>query len=235
MRPRLPRPPTSCASAIPSAQAFPFIPYEVGVRKGFFTNNGLDVERVDLSGGAQLHQAMKPPTPLDIRARRRAPDLAFVAKGAPEIGVAAMAGDPLFLGIIVGYDLPIKTVDDLKGKRIGVPNGAHCWYAGWTKKMIQNKGWAPDAVDANFGRRRLAVGDCTAGLASDRRGRDPAAALGFSKLETTKQGRLLTSTADFAPNFLQHVIFASTQDRRRSSWATCALFSKAGSRASLPS
>ena len=39
----------------PSAQAFPFIPFEVGVRKGIFAKNGVEVARVDLSGGAQLH------------------------------------------------------------------------------------------------------------------------------------------------------------------------------------
>ena len=81
----------------PSAQAFPFIPFEIAVRKGFFAENGIDAERVDLSGGAQLHQAMAAGA-LDI-ALAAGPDLAFVAKGAPEIGVAAMAGPPLFLGI----------------------------------------------------------------------------------------------------------------------------------------
>ena len=189
----------------PSAQAFPFIPFEVGVRKGFFTNNGLDVERVDLSGGAQLHQAMAA-NALDIELGG-GPDLAFVAKGAPEIGVAAMAGDPLFLGVIVGYDSPIKTVDDLKGKRIGVPNGPLLKWL--TAKLMQNKGWAPDAVT------QVSVGGDwpseIAPLVSHQIDAvESAAALGF-QLETTKQGRLLTSTADFAPNFLQHVIFASTK------------------------
>ena len=37
-----------------------------------------------------------------------------------------------------------------------------------------------------------------------------AAALGF-QLETTKQGRLLMTTADIVQDFLQHVIFASNK------------------------
>jgi NitT/TauT family transport system substrate-binding protein len=189
----------------PSAQAFPFIPFEVGVRKGFFAADGLDVERVDLSGGAQMHQAMAAGA-LDIDLGG-GPDLAFVAKGAPEIGVAAIAGDPLFLGVIVGYDSPIKTVDDLKGKRIGVPNGALLQWL--TRKLVQNKGWPPDAVT------QISVGgdwpsEIAPLVAHQIDAVESAAALGF-QLETTKQGRLLTTTADFAPNFLQHVIFASTK------------------------
>ena len=132
----------------PSPQAFPFIPFEIALRKGFFAENGIDAERVDLSGGAQLHQAMAAGA-LDI-ALGAGPDLAFVAKGAPEIGVAAMAGPPLFLGIIVGYDSPIKTAADLKGKRIGVPNGALLQWL--TKKLMQNEGWGPnDLIQVSVG------------------------------------------------------------------------------------
>lgn len=189
----------------PSAQAFPFIPFEIAVRKGFFAANGIDAERIDLSGGAQLHQAMAAGA-LDI-ALAAGPDLAFVAKGAPEIGVAAMAGPPLFLGIIVGYDSPIKTVKDLKGKRIGVPNGALLQWL--TKKMMQNEGWGPDDLT-----QVTVGGDWPSEIAPlvthQIDAVESAAALGF-QLETTKQGRLLMTTGDIVQDFLQHVIFASNK------------------------
>jgi NitT/TauT family transport system substrate-binding protein len=189
----------------PSAQAFPFIPFEIAQRKGFFAANGIEAERVDLSGGARLHQAMAAGS-LDI-ALAAGPDLAFVAKGAPEIGVAAMAGPPLFLGIIVGYDSPIKTVDDLKGKKIGVPNGALLQWL--TKRLMQNKGWGPkDLIQVSVG------GDWPSEIAPlvthQIDAVESAAALGF-QLETTKQGRLLVTTADIVHDFLQHVIFASNE------------------------
>lgn len=189
----------------PSAQAFPFIPFEIALRKGFLAQNGIDAERVDLSGGAQLHQAMTAGA-LDI-ALGGGPDLAFVAKGAPEIGVAAMAGPPLFLGIIVAYDLPIKTSDDLKGKKIGVPNGALLQWL--TKKLMQNKGWGPnDLTQVTVG------GDWPSEIAPlvthQIDAVESAAALGF-QLETTKQGRLLMTTGDIVHDFIQHVIFASNK------------------------
>lgn len=189
----------------PSAQAFPFIPFEIGVRKGFFSKYGLEVERVDLSGGAALHQAMAAGA-LDI-ALASGPDLAFVAKGAPEIGVAAFAGPPLFLGIIVGYDSPIKTADDLKGKKIGVPNGPLLKWL--TMRLMKNKGWGPnDLTQISVG------GDWPSEIAPlvthQIDAVESAAALGFH-LETTKQGRLLMTTGDIVQDFIQHVIFASTK------------------------
>jgi NitT/TauT family transport system substrate-binding protein len=189
----------------PSAQAFPFIPFEIALRQGFFTANGIEAERVDLSGGAKLHQAMAADA-LDI-ALAAGPDLAFVAKGAPEIGVAAMAGPPLFLGIIVGYDSTINTADDLKGKKIGVPNGALLQWL--TKRLMQNKGWGPDDLT------QISVGgDWPSEIAPlvthQIDAVESAAALGF-QLETTKQGRLLMTTADIVHDFLQHVIFASSK------------------------
>jgi NitT/TauT family transport system substrate-binding protein len=189
----------------PSAQAFPFIPFDIALRKGFLSKNGIETERVDLSGGAQLHQAMAAGA-LDI-ALAAGPDLAFVAKGAPEIGVAAMAGPPLFLGIIVGYDSSIKTVDDLKGKKIGVPNGALLQWL--TKKLMQNKGWGPnDLIQVSVG------GDWPSEIAPlvthQIDAVESAAALGF-QLETTKQGRLLMTTGEIVHDFIQHVIFASNK------------------------
>lgn len=189
----------------PSAQAFPFIPLEIGIRKSIFAKNGVDVERIDLSGGAQLHQAMAAGA-LDI-ALASGPDLAFVAKGAPEIGVAAFAGPPLFLGIIVGYDSPIKTADDLKGKKIGVPNGPLLKWL--TMRLMKNKGWGPDdLIQVSVG------GDWPSEIAPlvthQIDAVESAAALGFH-LETTKQGRLLMTTADIVQDFIQHVIFSSTK------------------------
>ena len=40
------------------AEAFSFVPLDIGIRKGFFKNNGLDVEGSAFAGDAKLQQAM---------------------------------------------------------------------------------------------------------------------------------------------------------------------------------
>ena len=44
------------------------------------------------------------------------PGLAFIAKGSPVKGIAAMAGPPLIFALVVRNDGSVKSVDDLKGK-----------------------------------------------------------------------------------------------------------------------
>ena len=115
-------------------------------------------------------------------------DLSYVAKGAPEIAIAEMAGPPLFLGVVVPYNSPLKGPDDLKGKKISVSSGAGVtrWLI---QKLVQQKGWGSrrrDLVAAGGSwaaiSPALVTGQVDAAVT--------AAALGF-KLEETKQGRLL--------------------------------------------
>jgi len=102
----------------PSVQSFSFLPLRIGIAQGFFAKYGVDVDEITLNGSARLHQAMTAGS-LDI-ALGAGPDLIFLVKGTPEIAVAAMAGPPLLMGVVVPYDSPAQTADDLKGKRIGI-------------------------------------------------------------------------------------------------------------------
>ena len=47
------------------------------------------------------------------------PGLAFIAKGSPVKGIAAMAGPPLIFALVVRADGSVKTIDDLKGRKVG--------------------------------------------------------------------------------------------------------------------
>ncbi|MGH2467342.1 MAG: ABC transporter substrate-binding protein, partial [Candidatus Limnocylindrales bacterium] len=66
----------------------------------------------------------------------------LVAKGAPELGVAAMANQPLLLNLSVQKDGPIKTVADLKGKKIGTPGK---YGSSWImlQALLQSAGLSP--------------------------------------------------------------------------------------------
>src|SRR5258708_6341762 len=126
-----------------TAQGFAWLPADVGVATGIFAKLGLDVELVAFTGGPRLHQAF-PAGCVDI-GLGSGTDLAFLIKGAPEKGVANMAELPLDIGINTLDSTGIKTIDDLKGARIGVssPGSLTDWLA---RELARSKGWGPNGV-----------------------------------------------------------------------------------------
>jgi len=122
-------------------EAFSFVPLDIGMRKGFFANNGLEIESIAFTGDARMQQAMASDS-LDV-ALGSGPAMAFIVKGAPIKAVAAMAGPPLLLAIVVRPDGP-KTVADLKGKKISVSTAGSLTY--WlVSETSRRQGWAPRA------------------------------------------------------------------------------------------
>src|SRR3954451_11118608 len=103
----------------PQAGAFQFVPVDVGIEAGIFKKHGLDVESADFGGGPRVQQALTAGA-LDI-AIGSGPELALVAKGTPEIGIAAMADAPYAVVLAVLNDGP-KTIAELKGKNVSVSN-----------------------------------------------------------------------------------------------------------------
>ena len=82
-----------------------------------------------------------PPTRIDILLGS-GPAMAFIAKGSPIKGVAAMAGPPLLLAIVVKPDGP-KTVADLKGKTVSVSTAGSLTY--WlVSETSRRQGWGPE-------------------------------------------------------------------------------------------
>ena len=196
--------PLRVGKAVP--HAYSFTPLDVAQAKGFFKANGIEVEILNFMGAAKMHQAMAAGA-LDIGVGA-GPDMAFVSKGAPEIAVAAMAGPPLLLGIIVPWDSPAKSAADLKGKKIGVSTVGSLSY--WTAlELSRTQGWGPDGVTP------VAIGGDLAGEIAALRTHQvdavvDAAAIGF-QLEAQKTGRLLLPVSDFVQDFITHAIFASNQ------------------------
>jgi NitT/TauT family transport system substrate-binding protein len=101
-----------------SATAFNFMPLELGIKKGNFAKNGLDVQVVDLGGASKIYQAMIAGS-IDM-SLAAGTDVPFIMKGVPETGVGAIAITPALLGIIVPWNSPIRSLADLKGKKVGV-------------------------------------------------------------------------------------------------------------------
>ena len=97
----------------PQAGTFQFVPLQVGTEAGIFRQHGVDPEVISFGGGPRVQQAIAAGA-IDIGIGS-GPELAFVAKGAPEIGIAAIADAPYSVLLAVLNDSPIKTPEDLKG------------------------------------------------------------------------------------------------------------------------
>jgi NitT/TauT family transport system substrate-binding protein len=117
----------------PEATGFSFSVPDVGNAVGIFKKYGLEVERIDFAGGAKMHQAMDAGA-LDAISGTGS-DILFLTKGAPEKGVAAYANDLAALSLVINAeDSSIKTIEDLKGKTIGVSTTGS--FTSWVAKTI---------------------------------------------------------------------------------------------------
>ncbi|HEX4192107.1 MAG TPA: ABC transporter substrate-binding protein [Stellaceae bacterium] len=188
----------------PAGNNFTFLPLRIGVDRGVFAQHGLDITVTDFGGGAKLQQGFVAGA-VDI-AVSAGTDMGFIAKGAPELAVAAMGSKPV-LGLVVPYDSPLKTVDDLKGKKVGVTTVGSLteWLM---KRLMEQKHWPPNAVSLVPIGSELSneIALVTAGQI-DAVVAPPALGL---QLEAQKHGRLLLKTIDPGADFLGEAIFAST-------------------------
>jgi ABC-type nitrate/sulfonate/bicarbonate transport system substrate-binding protein len=123
--------------------AFSFKLLDIGIRKGLFAKQGLDVESAEFAGGTRAQQALAAGS-IDL-ALAGGTDLAAVAKGAPTKAVAAMGGPPLDFAVTVRADGPIRTVADLRGAKIGVTTTTSltAWLTG---AVSRREGWGVDGI-----------------------------------------------------------------------------------------
>jgi len=125
------------------AQQFAFVPVHVGVEAGIFKKHGIDVEISNFGGDARLLQALTADA-IDI-ALGGGPTIAFVAKGTPMLGIAALADAPGTIMLVVLKDGPVKTEDDLKGRTVSVSTAGSLTY--WlAKELSRAHGWGNDGI-----------------------------------------------------------------------------------------
>ena len=90
----------------PSARGFAGVPLGTGVKHGFVRQEGLELE-LAVFGGGRTSQAMTAGA-VDISVQSGT-EMAFLAKGVPAKAVAALAGPPNELVLVVRPDLPIRS------------------------------------------------------------------------------------------------------------------------------
>ena len=187
----------------PAGSAFVFLPLRIGVDRGVYKQAGLDLEVTDFGGGAKLQQAFVAGA-LDI-AVSAGTDMAFIAKGAPEHAVAAIGSQPI-LSIIVPYDSPAKTVDDLRGKKVGVTTAGSM--TEWLMhRLMQQRHW--NASDVTLVPIGSDVSNEIALVSTDQIDAVVAPPAVGLQLEAQKRGRLLLKKIDVGADFIGEAIFAS--------------------------
>ena len=133
-------------------------------------------------------------------------EMAFVAKGAPIIAVCNAAPAIPFIGIAVPWDSPIHTVDQLKGKKIGISSAGSLtdWLA---RELARHEGWGPDGVE------RVAIGNnagaILAALHTNAIDADIAVTSNIFNWEEKKEGRLLVPVSSYVGNIAATAIYAT--------------------------
>jgi NitT/TauT family transport system substrate-binding protein len=184
------------------AVALVFIPIEVGEAAGIWKQVGIQLETSSLRGDGQVQQALTGGN-IDI-GLGSGPGLGFLAKGVPAIGVAAAAGSPDSMALIIGGKSSVKTVADLKGKKIAVTTKGSL--TDWLiRQLAAQQGWDPDAVTT------VPLGDAKAMIAALQTGEIDGICgpveLGYD-LQDKNQGRVLLNFGPIIKDFHTHIIFA---------------------------
>jgi NitT/TauT family transport system substrate-binding protein len=189
-----------------ASNASPIIPVNVGDKLGIFAKHGLDLKISDFTGGSKLSQAMSAGS-IDIGVGAGT-EMALITKGAPMRAICNAAPSIPFIGIAVPWDSPIKTVDALKGKKIGVSSAGSLtnWLA---LELARQRGWGLQGVTP------VAIGNAAASVLAAFKEQQIDADIAVTSLifsmEEKHVGRLLIPVSDYAGNLAAGAIFATGQ------------------------
>jgi NitT/TauT family transport system substrate-binding protein len=186
-----------------SSTTFAFAPLEIGTEKGIWAKHNLNVESIAFGGDARLQQAM---TADSIEfSLGSGPGMGFIAKGVPAMTVAAMANEPLAMGLTIAKNSPIKDYDDLKGKIVSVSTGGSLtlWLV---REFSRQRGWGPTGIaTVPLGANPAQVAAMKAGNVQ---GIVTSSSIGYA-LEKSGDGRVLVEFGEHVKDFHTHVIFAT--------------------------
>jgi NitT/TauT family transport system substrate-binding protein len=183
--------------------SFTFALLNVGIASGTFAKAGMAVTPTVFPGAMRLQQAL---TSDDIDfGLSTGQDMGLIAKGEPVMTVAAISNAPYESVMLVGAGGGIKTIADLKGKKIAVSNirGYPSWL---TIELSKYEGWGPDGMTL------VATGSQPASLAALKTGQVDAwvADIGTAiEMEEAHEGHILISFGEVVPPFMNTAIYAT--------------------------
>jgi NitT/TauT family transport system substrate-binding protein len=185
------------------AGPFDFTPLDIGMATGAFARRGLAIDEVSFAGSAKLQQGLAADA-VDI-GLGSGPELAFVAKGNSDLAVAAFAGPPDGLVLVVRADAPIHAVAELKGRKISVSTvgGLTDWMV---HEVSRQQGWGPDGIDV------IALGSDEAQIAAMRTQQVDGMPLDVASaalLEEKGVVRILLPFGAVVKDFINHITYAT--------------------------
>jgi NitT/TauT family transport system substrate-binding protein len=187
------------------ATNFAFLGADVGVASGIFKKHGLELEIVNFKGSAKLQQGLTS-NAIDI-GLGSGPEMAFIAKGAPNIAIAALANQPRTIMLVVRKDGPVKTPQDLKGRTVSCSTAGSL--TNWLGRELSNQlGWGPNGIKiAPLG----GMAAQTAALKTNQIDGMIVESTTAFKAEEAGFGKILVRFGDRFKHFHVHVIFARNE------------------------
>jgi NitT/TauT family transport system substrate-binding protein len=183
--------------------AIAFTVPEVGQAAKIWDAYGIELELIMVGGDAKAWQALIAGE-VDI-ALNSGPGMGFRAKGAPATPVAAMAGPPFSFMLVVAPDSAIRTIADLKDKRVGVTTAGSL--TDWLiRELSRQQGWGPDGILAT------PLGAMRSQMAAMKGGDTVGAMITTAPAydyEERHEARILTSFGTIVTHFHTHVITAA--------------------------
>jgi len=179
-----------------------YTPIDVGLANNLYQKHGVELEVVSFNGSARMHQAMIGGN-IDIALGSGA-TMSDVGKGEPSLCIAQTLGPPADIAIIVPYDSPIKSPDDMRGKVTGVASTGSV--TEWVLfELARQKGWPIGDM------KTVGLGGSEAAVAAIRTKQVEAVvgdvAIGLF-LEPQKAGRVLMPCSDYVKDFVMHANYA---------------------------
>jgi NitT/TauT family transport system substrate-binding protein len=182
--------------------AWTFTPLDIGVEMGIFDKHKLKVEISSFGGEARLQQALAA-NGVDF-GLGSGPGMGFASKGVPALTVAAFAGPPKNLGIVIHADSPYKDIKEMKGKKFAVTTVGSL--TDWLlKRVALTNGWKIDDLTA------VPLGGFETNYAAFKTRQIDGIVLAVESiylLASRGEGKYIANMGDYAPRFHTHVIFA---------------------------
>ena len=182
---------------------FAFIPADIGVDAGIFKKHGIDLDISAFAGDAKMTQALTAGS-LDV-ALGGCPSFAAIVKGAPMKAVGVFSSAPNIIMLVVLKDGPLKTAEDLKGRKVSVSTAGSLTF--WlTQQLSRRLGWGDEGIAIT----PLGASDAQiAALMTHQIDGVTTDSVTVYRFVETGNGRVLLKYGDYFKDFVSSCIYAS--------------------------